>query len=88
MPDELPGPGPGVRVAGYLRGTMEGRGEMEKIITCRDVGMDCRFEARALTEDETLTQIMRHVREAHTRDWYELEEIHATARSLLHEVAV
>ena len=88
MPDELPGPGPGVRVAGFLRGTMEGRGEMEKIITCRDVGMDCRFEARALTEDATLTKTRRPVRHANPRAWYEPEQIHPTARSLLHEVAV
>lgn len=36
-----------------------------------------------MTEDETLTKIMRHVRAVHTWDWFELEEIHATARSLL-----
>jgi predicted small metal-binding protein len=46
---------------------MEG-GKLEKIIICRDVGVDCRFEARALTEDETLTKIMRHVRAVHTWD--------------------
>jgi len=88
LPDDLPGPGLGARVAGFLRETMEGRGEMEKIITCRDVGIDCRFEARGLTGDETLMKIMRHVQAAHTRDWFELEEIHATARSLLRGVAV
>lgn len=56
---------------------------MERIIPCRNLGQDCPFEATALTEEESLTKIMRHVQEAHTRDWYELEEIHAAAYSLL-----
>lgn len=56
---------------------------METIITCRDLGFDCGFEAQALTGSETLTTIMRHVQTAHTRDWFELEELHAKLRSLL-----
>ena len=56
---------------------------MEKIITCRELGWDCPFEAPALTGEETLLKIMRHVQTVHTRDWYELEEAHPTAYSLL-----
>ncbi len=56
---------------------------METTITCRDLGIDCGFEARDLTGSETVTTIIRHVRAEHTADWFELEEIHAKARSLL-----
>jgi len=61
---------------------------METIFPCRDLGLDCGIEARILTETETLTTIMRHVQAAHTRDWFEREEIHAKLRSLLRGIAV
>ena len=61
---------------------------MDTIIPCRDLGFDCDFEARVLTETGTLTTIMRHVQTAHTRDWFEREEIHAKLRSLLRGIAV
>jgi len=41
-----------------------------------------------LTETGALTTIMRHVQTAHTRDWFEREEIHAKLRSLLRDIAV
>jgi len=61
---------------------------METIIPCRDLGFDCGFEAQILTETGALTTIMRHVQTAHTRDWFEREEIHAKLRSLLRGIAV
>ena len=61
---------------------------MDTIIRCRDLGFDCDFEALVLTETGTLTTIMRHVQTAHTRDWFEREEIHAKLRSLLRDIAV
>ncbi len=36
-----------------------------KQLRCRDVGMDCSFEARGNTEDEALQQASAHARSAH-----------------------
>jgi predicted small metal-binding protein len=38
---------------------------MAKIIRCRDVGVDCDFEARGTTEKEVLDQCAEHGRSAH-----------------------
>ena len=60
---------------------------MEKTVTCRDLGLECDFAASGLTGSETVTTIIRHVREKHTVDWFELEKIHARLRSLLRGIA-
>ena len=38
---------------------------MAKTVSCRDVGPDCDFTARADTEEELLRQCAEHAREAH-----------------------
>jgi predicted small metal-binding protein len=38
---------------------------MPKQLRCRDVGMNCDFEARGATEDEVLKQAVAHARTAH-----------------------
>lgn len=38
---------------------------MAKILRCKDVGMDCDFEARAETEEEVLKQAAEHAAAAH-----------------------
>jgi predicted small metal-binding protein len=38
---------------------------MAKIIRCRDVGVDCDFEARGETEQEVLDKCAEHGRTAH-----------------------
>ena len=38
---------------------------MAKVIRCRDVGMDCDFEARAETEEEILKQVAEHAGTTH-----------------------
>ena len=38
---------------------------MTKVITCRDVGVDCDFVARGQTEEEILAQCAEHARSAH-----------------------
>ena len=38
---------------------------MAKVIRCRDVGMDCDFEARAETEEEVLTKVAEHAGTTH-----------------------
>ena len=38
---------------------------MSKELRCRDVGMNCDFEARGNTEDDILQQAAAHARSAH-----------------------
>ncbi len=38
---------------------------MEKVVRCRDVGVDCDFVARGQTEQEILDQCAEHARTAH-----------------------
>lgn len=38
---------------------------MAKVLRCKDIGMDCDFEARAETEDELLEQAAQHAAEVH-----------------------
>ena len=41
---------------------------MPKVIRCRDVGVDCDFEARGETEQEVLDQCAGHAKSAHGMD--------------------
>ena len=55
---------------------------MAKIIRCRDVGMDCDFEARAETEDELLKKVAEHAGTIH--DMKEIpEEVLAKVRAAI-----
>ncbi len=38
---------------------------MAKVVSCRDVGVDCDFEARGETEQEILQKCAEHARTAH-----------------------
>lgn len=38
---------------------------MAKILSCRDVGVDCDFVARGETEEEIFRQCAKHGKEAH-----------------------
>ena len=38
---------------------------MAKVLRCKDVGMDCDFEARAETEEEILKQAAAHAAATH-----------------------
>ncbi len=41
---------------------------MAKVIRCRDVGVDCDFEARGETEQEILRKCAEHAKSAHNMD--------------------
>lgn len=41
---------------------------MAKVVKCRDIGVDCDFEARGETEQEILAQCAEHARSAHGMD--------------------
>ncbi len=55
---------------------------MKKVLMCRDLGIDgdCGYEACGETAFDVLGQIMKHVLAHHEMDWFEIEEVHATAR--------
>jgi predicted small metal-binding protein len=38
---------------------------MTKVLTCREVGMDCDFVARGNTEEEIMAQAAAHARKDH-----------------------
>jgi predicted small metal-binding protein len=55
---------------------------MAKIIRCKDVGMDCDFEARAETEEELLKKVAEHAGTTH--DMTEIpEEVLAKVRAAI-----
>ncbi len=41
---------------------------MTKVVCCRDVGVDCDFEARGATEQEIMDQCAEHAKSAHGMD--------------------
>lgn len=41
---------------------------MAMVVSCRDVGMDCDFEARGETEQEIMQKCEEHARTAHGMD--------------------
>src|SRR3954467_7307609 len=43
-------------------------GPMSKIVRCREVGVDCDFEARGETEQEVLQKCAEHAKSAHGMD--------------------
>ncbi|MBI5640034.1 MAG: DUF1059 domain-containing protein [Nitrospirae bacterium] len=38
---------------------------MEKVLRCRDIGVDCDFEAKGKTEDEVLKKAKEHAKSGH-----------------------
>ena len=41
---------------------------MSKVVRCREVGVDCDFEARGQTEQEVLQKCAEHAKSAHGMD--------------------
>jgi predicted small metal-binding protein len=41
---------------------------MSKVVSCREVGVDCDFEARGETEQEILQKCAEHAKSAHGMD--------------------
>ncbi len=58
---------------------------MAKIINCRDVGVDCDFEARGETEQEVLEQCAEHARSAHGMSEIPPEMLEKVRRSIREE---
>ena len=56
---------------------------MAKVITCRDVGVDCDFVARGQTEQEVLKKCVEHARSAHGMELS--AELTAKVKAAIHE---
>ena len=57
---------------------------MAKVLRCRDVGMDCDFEARAETEEEILKKAAEHAETAHNMEEIP-EEVLAKVRAAIRD---
>jgi len=51
-------------------------------IACKDVGMDCQFEATAETEDELIKKVAEHVAEVHGMKTISAEMIDKVKRAI------
>ncbi|HEY2014285.1 MAG TPA: DUF1059 domain-containing protein [Bryobacteraceae bacterium] len=58
---------------------------MAKTISCRDVGVDCDFQATGETVDEVLAQCANHAKTAHGMDEIP-PELAAMVQSAIHDV--
>jgi len=57
---------------------------MAKVIRCRDVGVDCDFEARGDSEQDLLKQCAEHAKTAHGMDEIPAD-LAAKVRGAIHE---
>ena len=57
---------------------------MSKILKCRDVGMDCDFEARGANEQEILQKAAEHAKSAHNIEQIS-PELASKVRSVIHD---
>ena len=61
----------------------EWRFAMHTSISCKELGIDCNFVIEGETEGNAVELLIRHVKEEHTDDWYEIEEIYQAAGSVV-----
>jgi predicted small metal-binding protein len=52
---------------------------MHTSISCRELGIDCSFVIEGETGETVIESLIRHVKEDHTDDWFEIEEIYQAA---------
>jgi predicted small metal-binding protein len=57
---------------------------MTKVIRCRDVGVDCDFEARGENEQEIMQKCSEHAKSAHGMQQIP-QEMAAKVRTAIHE---
>jgi len=55
---------------------------MDASIGCKELGIACDFVIEGKTGEPVIEALMRHVKEEHTDDWFELEEIYQVVCSL------
>ena len=54
-------------------------------IGCRELGVDCRFVKEGESNEIVVDSLIRHTREEHSDDWFDLEETYQAARSVIQE---
>jgi predicted small metal-binding protein len=65
-----------------------GEGGMDmKVVSCRDVGMDCDFQARGATVEEVMKKCTEHARSAHDMDEIPAELV-MKVKAAIHEERV
>lgn len=57
---------------------------MEKVMRCRDVGMDCDFQAKGQTDEEILQKAAEHARKDHGINEIS-PDLAAKVKSCIHE---
>jgi len=60
---------------------------MNTSIGCKELGIACDFVIEGKTGENVVESLMRHVKEEHTDDWFEIEEIYQAACSVVREKA-
>jgi len=60
---------------------------MDISISCKELGLGCDFVVEGETGESVIDSLIRHVREEHTDDWFEIEEIYQVACSVAHTKA-
>jgi predicted small metal-binding protein len=56
---------------------------MDTSIGCKELGIPCDFIIDGKTGETVIEALMRHVKEEHTDDWFEIEEIYQVACSVV-----
>jgi len=51
-------------------------------ISCKELGIDCNFVIEGEAREYVIELLIRHVKEEHTGDWFEIEEIYQAAGSV------
>jgi predicted small metal-binding protein len=55
---------------------------MNTSISCKELGIDCNFVVEGESGEIAVESLIRHVKEDHTNDWFEVEEIYQAACSV------
>jgi len=55
---------------------------MDTTISCKELGIDCNFIIEGESGEIVIESLIRHVKEEHTDDWFEIEEIYQAAWSV------
>ena len=58
---------------------------MNTSIGCKELGIECDFVVEGNKGEVVIEGLIRHVKEEHTDDWFEIEEIYQTACSIARE---
>lgn len=61
----------------------EWRFAMSLSIGCKELGIDCNFVTEGETGEIVINSLIHHVQTEHTEDWFEIEEFHQIARSVV-----